>query len=181
MFPQSRIDLYWNILVLLLQHSKLSRLPLTLWFSVDYFFHPPTLLSVTEDGMSITLAEEPQQLLIGTPTMDEEVLKARTRGKLGFLRPRLIDLFAGAGGMTLGFSPLMGHSFETVWANDCNTYAVETYNANFGRHCVSGDIVDLLSDPAITIPQAEVVIGGPPCQGFSLLNKLRSDDHRKQL
>lgn len=81
----------------------------------------------------------------------------------------------------MGFSTLLGHYFEPVWANDCNTYAVETYNFNFGNHCVSGDIVDLLRDAATTIPQAEVVIGGPPCQGFSLLNKLRNGDHRKQL
>ena len=83
--------------------------------------------------------------------------------------------------MTLGFTSPMGHFFEPIWANDCNTYAVQTYNANFGAHCVCGDIVDLLRDPAVTIPRAEVVIGGPPCQGFSLLNKLRSADHRKQL
>jgi DNA (cytosine-5)-methyltransferase 1 len=58
---------------------------------------------------------------------------------------------------------------------------VATYNANFGEHCVLGDIVDLLPNTAVTIPEAEVVVGGPPCQGFSLLNKLRNDDHRKQL
>ncbi len=125
--------------------------------------------------------QEPQ-LLISIPSMDEEVFRKRIQGKLGpALRPRLIDLFSGAGGMTVGFTPLLGHFFEPVWANDCNTYAVQTYNANFGAHCVFGDIVDLLRDPAVTIPRAEVVIGGPPCQGFSLLNKLRDGDHRKQL
>lgn len=122
------------------------------------------------------------QLLINIPSMDEEVFRRRVQGKLyPALRSRLIDLFSGAGGMTLGFTPLMGHFFEPVWANDFNTYAVQTYNANFGNHCAPGDIVDLLHDPAIAIPSAEVVIGGPPCQGFSLLNKLRDGDHRKQL
>ena len=96
-------------------------------------------------------------------------------------RFRLIDLFAGAGGMTLGFTEAFGHPFEPVWANDFNEHAAATYNANFGEHCVAGDIVDLLEDPATEIPRADVVIGGPPCQGFSLLNKGREGDPRKQL
>jgi DNA (cytosine-5)-methyltransferase 1 len=41
--------------------------------------------------------------------------------------------------------------------------------------------VDILNDPATKIPSADVVIGGPPCQGFSLLNKNREGDPRKQL
>lgn len=94
---------------------------------------------------------------------------------------RLIDLFSGAGGLSLGFSKEYGHNFKPVWANDFNDYAVETYNMNFGNHCVSGDIVDILNDPKTKIPSADVVIGGPPCQGFSLLNKNRDDDPRKHL
>jgi DNA (cytosine-5)-methyltransferase 1 len=82
--------------------------------------------------------------------------------------------------MTAGFSPLFGHSFDPVWANDMNRDAAATYNANFGDHCVVGDIVSLLRDPGI-VPEADVVIGGPPCQGFSLLNKGRRIDPRKQL
>ncbi len=96
-------------------------------------------------------------------------------------RLRLIDVFAGAGGMTLGFSRLSGHPFESVWANDFHEDCVRTYRRNFGEHCVSGDIVDILSDPATKIPPADVVIGGPPCQGFSLLNRNREGDPRKQL
>jgi DNA (cytosine-5)-methyltransferase 1 len=94
---------------------------------------------------------------------------------------KLIDAFAGAGGMTLGFTKAFGHVFVPVWANDINKDAVATYNTNFGEHCIHGDIVDILADPATTVPQADVVIGGPPCQGFSLLNKNRKDDPRKQL
>ncbi len=94
---------------------------------------------------------------------------------------RLIDLFAGAGGFSLGFKKAFGTHFAPVWANDCNKYAVATYNANFGKHCVEGDIVELLKDERTHIPQADVVIGGPPCQGFSLLNKNRSEDPRKEL
>ncbi len=94
---------------------------------------------------------------------------------------RLIDLFAGAGGLSLGFTPAFGHSFEPVWANDFNKYACDTYSANFGPHCVHGDILELLENPALVIPKADIVIGGPPCQGFSLLNKNRASDPRKQM
>ena len=94
---------------------------------------------------------------------------------------RLIDLFSGAGGMSLGFSKEFGHPFKSVWANDFNKFCVNTYNENFGPHCVHGDIVDILENNSIKIPQADVVIGGPPCQGFSLLNKNRDNDPRKKL
>lgn len=94
---------------------------------------------------------------------------------------RLIDLFCGAGGMSLGFGKRFGMPFKPVWANDFNEYAVRTYNANFGEHCVQGDIGGLLDDPAVKIPKADIVIGGPPCQGFSLLNKKRDGDKRRQM
>ena len=96
-------------------------------------------------------------------------------------RYRLIDLFSGAGGMTLGFSKRFGQPFKSVWANDFNKYCIETYNENFGPHSIHGDIVEILKNPKIEIPKADVVIGGPPCQGFSLLNKNRENDPRKEL
>lgn len=83
--------------------------------------------------------------------------------------------------MSLGFSSRFGHLFTPIWANDYNEYCVKTYKANFGDHCVSGDIVSLLESRKKKIPKADVVIGGPPCQGFSLLNKNREGDARKQL
>jgi DNA (cytosine-5)-methyltransferase 1 len=92
---------------------------------------------------------------------------------------RVIDLFAGAGGFTLGLCKT--GKFEPVFANDFNAYAAKTYNANFGDHCLHGDITDLLANNSFKFPEAEIVIGGPPCQGFSLLNKQREDDPRKQL
>ena len=100
----------------------------------------------------------------------------------GYSQPmRIIDLFCGAGGLTLGFTRLASQPAVSVWANDFNPYAAKTYKANFGPHCTDGDIVDLLADPKNEIPQADIVIGGPPCQGFSLLNKNRDGDTRKQL
>lgn len=112
-----------------------------------------------------------------------EVYRWRVQGNLPSQEPpfRLIDVFSGAGGMTLGFTEAFGHRFKPVWANDFDAQCVKTYNANFGEHCHHGDIVDLLSDPSVLIPSADVVIGGPPCQGFSLLNKERENDPRKHL
>jgi len=114
---------------------------------------------------------------------DQAIYEARSSGEEPEERKkyRLIDLFAGAGGMTLGFSESFRQPFEPIWANDFNNYCVETYNENFGNHCLAGDIVDILNDPGVKIPKAEVVIGGPPCQGFSLLNKKRENDPRNQL
>ena len=114
---------------------------------------------------------------------DEATYFSRCSGELlnNPMRYRLIDLFSGAGGMSLGFSELFGQPFQSVWANDFNQYCVDTYNENFGQHSVSGDIVELLEQDQIKIPKADVVIGGPPCQGFSLLNKNRENDPRKKL
>lgn len=94
---------------------------------------------------------------------------------------RIIDAFSGAGGLTEGFATFPDAQFRPVWANDFDDDCVRTYNNRFGKHCVGGDIVSILRDPATSIPDADVVIGGPPCQGFSLLNRNRDEDPRKQL
>jgi len=94
---------------------------------------------------------------------------------------RLIDLFAGAGGMTLGFvDRRFCGGFESVWALDADESAVGTHRQNFGPHAECGDIEEWVSSGR-PIPQADVVVGGPPCQGFSLLNKSRVGDLRRAL
>jgi DNA (cytosine-5)-methyltransferase 1 len=94
---------------------------------------------------------------------------------------RLIDLFAGAGGMTLGFvDRRYCGGFESVWALDMDEAAVATHRRNFGDHADCGDIEEWVSSD-LPIPQADVVVGGPPCQGFSLLNKMRTGDRRRAL
>ena len=93
---------------------------------------------------------------------------------------RLIDLFSGAGGMTLGFTdPRFGGGFESVRAVDNDLAATKTFAANFGDHAVCADIESWTSSD--DVPKADVVIGGPPCQGFSLLNKQRNGDVRREL
>ena len=118
------------------------------------------------------------------PADDELIFTDRKEGLLVRETPRqyrLIDLFSGAGGLTLGFTKIFGQVFAPVWANDFNAYAAKTYNANFGDHCITDDILDIVENRIGEIPKADVVIGGPPCQGFSLLNKNRHNDPRKQL
>lgn len=101
---------------------------------------------------------------------------------MDYCRYRLIDLFCGCGGMTLGF--ITTGRFASIFANDCNESAVESYTSNFdssSEHSYTGDIMALVINSDFKFPKADVVIGGPPCQGFSLLNKKRQGDPRRAL
>lgn len=75
----------------------------------------------------------------------------------------LVDLFAGCGGMTLGFQQT--GRFRSVFAVEWDRPAAETYRRNFGGHVVAGAIEQVEDFRA-----CDVLIGGPPCQGFSPLN-----------
>jgi DNA (cytosine-5)-methyltransferase 1 len=78
-------------------------------------------------------------------------------------RLTLIDLFAGCGGLTRGF--LDSRKFRAIFAVELDEDAATTYRTNFGNHVFCGPIERVESFPA-----ADVIIGGPPCQGFSPLN-----------
>jgi DNA (cytosine-5)-methyltransferase 1 len=75
----------------------------------------------------------------------------------------LVDLFAGCGGMTAGFEQT--DRFTSVFAVEWDDSAAETYRRNFGDHVVAAPIEQVDEFPA-----CDVLIGGPPCQGFSPLN-----------
>lgn len=94
---------------------------------------------------------------------------------------RLIDLFSGAGGMTLGFTDdRFCGGFECVLSVDNDAAAMRTHKRAYSAPGVVGNIEDWLQTTP-EIPQADIVIGGPPCQGFSLLNKNRTGDGRRAL
>ncbi len=78
---------------------------------------------------------------------------------------RIIDLFAGIGGIRLGFES--SGRYRTVFSSEIDRFARETYRANFGEE-PAGDITAISAD---TIPDADVVVGGTPCQAFSLMGK----------
>lgn len=89
---------------------------------------------------------------------------------------RIVSLFSGAGGLDLGFK-MAGN--EIVWANDVYEDAANTYRENIGRHIVCCDIAKI---NATDIPACDMVIGGFPCQGFSVANTKRDvNDERNKL
>ena len=81
---------------------------------------------------------------------------------------KVAGLFVGCGGLDLGFKEA---GFDIVWANDINEDSCQTYQKHIGGHVVAGDIKELIND----IPQADIIIGGPPCQSFSLVGKRLGD------
>jgi len=76
---------------------------------------------------------------------------------------KLMDLFAGCGGLTRGLED-SGY-FRSTFAVEFDEDAAETYARNFGRHVFAGPIEEVQE-----FPPADVIVGGPPCQGFSPLN-----------
>lgn len=82
---------------------------------------------------------------------------------------KVAGLFSGCGGLDLGF---IQAGYEVVWANDFNPDAVVTYKKNIGNHIICGDITKIKSSE---IPDDfDVLLGGFPCQGFSIANSKRN-------
>lgn len=91
---------------------------------------------------------------------------------------KAVSLFSGAGGMDVG---VKNAGFEIVAANELDPYACKTYRENHKETVLyEGDIEKNL-DAIGTYKGADLVFGGPPCQGFSVAGKMDPNDPRSKL
>ena len=86
---------------------------------------------------------------------------------------KFIDLFAGIGGIRLGFEQ---NGMECVFSSEWDRFAVQTYHANFGE-MPHGDITKISTDE---IPYHNILAGGFPCQPFSTIGKRQGFGHETQ-
>jgi DNA (cytosine-5)-methyltransferase 1 len=86
---------------------------------------------------------------------------------------KAIELFAGVGGFRLGLERA-GH--EVIWSNEWDKYAAQTYNKNFGGEINQEDITKV--DPK-DVPAHDLIVGGFPCQAFSIAGKRRGMDETR--
>lgn len=85
----------------------------------------------------------------------------------------VVDLFSGAGGLSLGFQRA---GWSVLQSYDHFEAAVETYGKNIGDHIRCSNI-----DEDLSLPPSTLIVGGPPCQGFSSAGLRRSGDKRNTL
>jgi DNA (cytosine-5)-methyltransferase 1 len=89
-----------------------------------------------------------------------------------------VSLFTGAGGLDIGFGQA---GFETVWANELGQDACATFELHHGTGIMRrGDLHDFLPE-LDQIGAPDVLIGGPPCQGFSVAGYMNLNDPRSEL
>ena len=88
---------------------------------------------------------------------------------------KFASLYCGAGGLDLGF---MAAGHECVAAFDADAVAVATYNRNVGSHGAVVDLRSNVSDVVNALNCVDVVLAGPPCQGFSTAGRNDPDDER---
>jgi len=89
-----------------------------------------------------------------------------------------LSLFSGAGGLDVGFKRA---GFNIVWANDFDNDSCDTYKTNLGNHITCSDINKCKSELEEYKNTIDLIIGGPPCQGFSVAGYMDADDPRSKL
>ncbi len=89
-----------------------------------------------------------------------------------------VSLFTGAGGMDIGFERA---GVRIVFANELMKEAADTYNSNHSTGVMVNDDIYKVIDHVNTFHGADLVFGGPPCQGFSVAGKMDPDDARSKL
>ena len=82
--------------------------------------------------------------------------------------PRIVSIFSGCGGLDLGFHQ---EGYTTIWANDFAEWAVESFRTNFGDVIHMKDITKIDPYTDKSIPECDLVLGGFPCQDFSIIWK----------
>lgn len=85
-------------------------------------------------------------------------------------KPTVLDLYSGAGGMSLGFK---NAGFEIVGAVEIDGWAADTYESNFGHKVMRKRVSEVTDEEINHLKSVDVVCGGPPCQGFSIAAKGR--------
>lgn len=92
---------------------------------------------------------------------------------------KAVSVFSGAGGMDYGMAQA---GIEALVAVEIMPEAAQTYRANFPHtRLINEDINNVLDELAQYKGQADIVFGGPPCQGFSVAGKMDPNDNRSQL
>lgn len=100
------------------------------------------------------------------------------------MKPTAISLFCGAGGCSFGFKQA---GYSILYANDKDVAAVKTYKDNFPEAVCSHEDIDnlnfdqILADSGLKPGDLDILIGGPPCQGFSTAGTRFWDDPRNHL
>lgn len=142
--------------------------------------HDPDLANMLP---SVVTRLKPEQLRVCEAAYQMEFFKLLLSGKPNTPqksksgRFRIASLFAGCGGLDLGFvggftflgKTFPRNNFDVVWANELNPNACKTYERNLGSHIVCGDIKDKIGE----IPDdVDVIMGGFPCQDISINGKM---------
>ncbi len=85
------------------------------------------------------------------------------------MKYKIVSLFSGCGGLDLGFED--SNKFKVIWANEFDQKIIPTYSLNFPRTTLTNSCITEI--PTQNIPDSDGVIGGPPCQSWSIAGKQR--------